>query len=169
MALKKLPVIDAAEAPQDINYFEEADGSLTPVAKMMTTGGSGVSRFVNPSIKLASSTTETILSVSAPIVIEVLEVATNSPDNMRILFNPSGAGLYVPIHTDGDGNDSLTMAALNRHGSSLFETLYFNESTHEYKMALSRPFASPNGLLLQLSNQSPALASVSVFCYYRPL
>src|SRR5690606_9347021 len=132
MAIKTVPVTDATSASQQVNFFEESDGSLTPVARL--SGGDQLP--VNPLgttfnlIKvfggLAAGVSEEIYTTSDPWVIEHLEFATSGASSQQLKILIGGTASLGIVNYDGSTVPAISADSINLHGSALWSLLHYD-------------------------------------------
>lgn len=120
---------------------------------------------------LASQAEYVVMDVSVPFVIEQLEWATNNSAGNIIIEYPRDGG-YAPIgtlRTDGSSTTGFSPAAINQHGSSLFDIIAYNTQANEYKFGLNRSLSFPKGLRIKLRNNTSGTINIACRVYGREL
>ena len=105
--------------------------------------------------QLPASTEEVLYENAGAVEITYLEFATNNRNDLylRYYFWVDGAWKRIAsVVPTGASRGSLSAEYLVNYSGGLFDIISYDTELNKYKLALSRPIVSPNGVKISLEN-----------------
>lgn len=158
------------------NNLEASQDSVTvPGVEHLITGGSA-QNTVNRVGAIASGATEILIDIQDPVVLDVLDFATNDPTNGRFeIWGRDKTSTLIPfriVSSDAGITPGITPAVLMRRPESKFGPFSYlgkwAEGTSHY-ITLTKQMYFPNGVRVLVKNNASTDINISCNLWYRNL